>query len=240
MTNHSHGLRLDRHQMRAFAQRLRDIHEWAAEALDDAICRDVAHGRSPVRSGERPLEFHLAASDTAADALGTLRAWTLHLARHGIAWPGEKRIGGYARHLDQHLTDLAKTDDAETALDEISDVHQRIMRVIDKPEIPAFVGPCQADTRQCDGIYARAGVREFSCRTCSLRIEVPTVRATTEDAMRDKLFTKAELRTALVHFTDRPPSRRTLDRWIEKRTLVDHGGKYRIDDALAIIAGRSA
>lgn len=239
-------LYLDKTQIRLLATRLRDIHQWAAEALDDTICRIVAHDRQPSRSGDRPLELDLTASDVAADALGTLRTWADHICTHStVPWPGEQRIANWARFLDRHLIDLAKTEEAEQAHDEISDVHKRVMRAIDRPEAPEFVGPCQApreagESGLCAGVYCPRGRDTIHCRTCDLDIDVPTVREATEEAMRDRLFTKAELRTALVRFTDKPPSRRTIDRWIQKRKLTDHGGKYRLDEALTILAGRAA
>ena len=236
----THDLYLDKPQIQALSRRLRDLSGWAAEALDDTICRIVAHDRAPSRSGDRPLELNAAASDIAGESLGTLRAWAEHICAHStVAWPGEQRIAGWARFLDRHLVDLAKTEQAGQAVDEISDVHKRIMRIIDRPEAPEFVGPCQADGQpQCGGIYCPRGAVEHYCRTCDKDIDIPTVRAATEYAMGAKLFTKADLRVAILRFTDRPPSRHVIDGWIRRGRLADHGGRYRLADALALIAER--
>lgn len=239
-------LYLDKPQIQALSRRLRDLTEWAAEALDDTICRIVAHDRQPSRTGDRPLELNAAASEIADECLGTLRAWAEHICAHStVTWPGEQRIAGWARFIDRHLIDLAKTEESAAALDEISDVHKRIMRAIDRPEPAEFVGPCQAPRDAgaqglCAGVYCTRGRTTIHCHTCDQDIDVPTVRAATEEAMRGKLFTKSELRTALVRFTDKPPSRRTVDRWIARGWLADHAGKYRLDEALAILADRAA
>jgi hypothetical protein len=170
--------------------------------------------------------------------------WAEHVCQHStVKWPGEQRIAEWARWLDRHLIDLAKTEEAPQAVDEIGDVHRRIMRVIDLPPVPEFVGPCQApkdSSARCGGVYCPKGRETLHCRTCDVDIDVPSVRAATEETMRDKVFSKSELRIALVRFTDRPPSRRTIDRWIAKGLLVPDAGRFRIDDALAIIAGRDS
>lgn len=236
-------LYLDRPQLRLLSTRLRDIADWAADALDDTICRIIAHNRTPTRSGDRPLELNEHASIIADEAHGTLRTWAEHICHHStITWPGEQRIAGWARFIDRHLIDLAKTEEATQAADELRDVHQRIMRTIDRPAEPEFVGPCQApreagQTGLCAGVYCHRDTTTITCRTCDTDIDVPSVRAATEEQMRSRLFTKAELRTALVMFVKKPVKRQTLDAWIRRGRLVDHGGgRYRLDEALALVA----
>ena len=241
----THDLYLDKPQIQALSRRLRDLSGWAAEALDDTICRIVAHDRAPSRSGDRPLELNETASDIAGESLGTLRAWAEHICAHStVAWPGEQRIAGWARFLDRHLVDLAKTEQAGQAVDEISDVHKRIMRIIDRPEAPEFVGPCQAPRdaqNACAGVYCPRGRDTTHCRTCDLDIDIPTVRAATEEAMRGHRFTKVELRTALLRFTTRPVSRGLIDGWIRrKRLIASADGKFALNEALELLAQRDS
>ncbi|WP_336818975.1 hypothetical protein [Gordonia sp. MMO-8] len=235
---------IDRPTIRLTASRLNDIRDWAAEALDDAICRITESGRTGTRSGDRPLEFNATASDVAHEALGTLRVWAEHVCQHStVKWPGEQRIAEWARWLDRHLIDLAKTEEAPQAVDEIGDVHRRIMRVIDLPPVPEFVGPCQApqeSAARCGGVYCPKGRETLHCRTCDVDIDIPTVRAATETTMGSRLFTKAELRVALVRFTDKPPSRHVIDGWIRRERLVDIGGRYRLAEALALLQERNS
>lgn len=203
MTTDDH-LYLDRPLIRTLSGRLRDIHEWAAEALDDAVCRIVSHDRSPIRSDDRPLDINLHASDVAHDIHGTLRAWADHICQHSaVPWPGEQRTAEWAKWLDRHLIDLAKTEDAVAAYDEISDSHKRLMRVIDRPTPSEFVGPCQADgPPQCAGVYCPRGRDTTHCRTCDLTIDIPTVRAATLEQARLTLGTAAELAPIISRFAD--------------------------------------
>lgn len=245
MTTDDDHLYLDRPLIRTLSGRLRDIHEWAAEALDDAVCRVVSHDRSPIRSDDRPLDINLHASDVAHDIHGTLRAWADHICQHStVPWPGEQRTAAWAKWLDRHLIDLAKTEDAVAAYDEISDSHKRLMRVIDRPTPSEFVGPCQAprdagEKGLCAGVYCRPDRRSdtLHCGTCQEDIDLPSLRVATEAAMGARLFTKTELRTALVMFAKKPVKRETLNSWIRRGQLADHGGgRYRLDEALALIA----
>ncbi|MEJ9078836.1 hypothetical protein WKY82_10480 [Gordonia malaquae] len=234
---------IDRSAISLTSDRLRAIREWAAEALDDAICRITETGRTAVGGGDRPLEFNATASDVAHEALGTLRVWAEHICQHSaVKWPGEQRIAEWARWLDRHLIDLAKTEEAPQAVDEIGDVHRRIMRVIDLPPVPEFVGPCQAPkegSARCGGVYCAKGRETLHCRTCDVDIDIPTVRAATEAMMSVRRFTKAELRVALLQFTDRPVSRHVIDGWIRHKRITDDGaGRYKLADALALLAER--
>lgn len=234
MTNQA----LDRTQVNALATRLRDITGWAAEALDDLICRQVSRDDNERPTRERPLAFHQPASDLATDILGCLRTWahTICETQH-LAWPGEQRIAGWAHWLNRHLIDLARHDQALAAYDEITDCHQRLLRMIDIPSPPEFVGPCQSDIADlsCEGVYCERGKVTFDCGTCGVPIDIPAVRAATAETLGDLLFTKQDLRTALIPFTRKPVARSTIDTWILRGRLPDRAGKYRLSDALTLI-----
>lgn len=250
MTDTDH-LYLTREQRRTLSTRLKDISTWAADALDDAIIRRVAGHRTPGKTGERPLEYNERLSLLAEEATSTYRAWAQDMCTNSTArWPGEKRLAGWATWIDHHLVDLSKLQEAPQALDELTDVHKRIMAAIDVHQAPEFVGPCQsddaaaiakgatiADPVTCKGIYCPRGRKTFDCGTCGVTIDVPTVRASVEEDMRGRLFTKKDLRTALVMFAKIPVTMNRIDNWIKRGRLIDKGnGMFALDEALQLLA----
>lgn len=230
---------IDRAERRQLSTRLRELADWALPALDDAVCRQVSFGNQQAKvrgSDDDQIPFNESASLVAHEVRDTLRAWVLHVCtiRHR-PWPGEQRAVAYARWLDRHIIDLALTETASDGADEITDAWRRVKRAIDRPESPQFIGPCQADTALCDGLYCPKGKIEFDCQTCGITIDIPAVRAATEATMAEHLFTKTELRAALLRFATNPVSRHRIDGWIRRGRLPDKAGKYKLADAVALL-----
>ena len=238
MTDDQKPTALDRTLLDALTKRLKDLAGWATESLDDLIVRQVSHQSGTRPSRERPLEYNSHASDLATEVCGTLRTWaeTICTTQHQ-RWPGEQRIQGWADWILDHIHDLARLDDCMQAFDEITDTHRRVLTEIDIPMPPEFVGPCQSDIpgATCEGVYCPRGKETFDCGTCGIPIDIPSVKAATAEALAGKLFTRTELRTALTVRCTKPPSRATIDRWIRKGLIPDRGGRYLLDDALALI-----
>ncbi|QAU07234.1 hypothetical protein HOV03_gp95 [Gordonia phage Asapag] len=234
-------LYLARHEIRALSDKLRELHDWVCQDLDDTVCRQVSFGDRSNRRTERPLVFNENASDVAHDVRGTLRSWVEHTCAHSTRqWPGEQQSARYAQWMDRHLIDLAKTEEAPTAYDEITDAWKRAKQAIDRPQDQEFAGPCQSATDgvECEGVYCRKNADLKNCHTCGITIDIPALRSTMEAVMRDRLYTKQELRTALVIYLKKPVPRSTIDGWISKGRLADHAGKYRLDEALTLVAAR--
>lgn len=238
----SDDLYLERHEIQTLSTRLRELRDWVCEALDLTICRQVAFtDRQQGHRTEPPVVFNEHASDVAHHLHGTLRFWVEHICTHSTRpWPGEHRAKEYASWIDRHLIDLAKTEQATDAATQITDAWKAAKQAIDRPEDKEFAGPCQSDTDgvTCEGIYCRRNADIKHCTTCGLDIDIPALRAAMEEVMRDRLYTKQELRTALVIFLKRPVARSTIDTWIDKGRLLPHGGKYRLDEALRLAASR--
>ena len=230
---------MERTHIRALSDRLKDLAGWAGEALDDLIVRQVSRQSGQRPSGERPLEFNDRASELAAEVHGTLRAWAETVcATQPPPWPGEQRIPGWAKWLDRHLVDLARCEDAIVAFDELSDCHKRVLRAVDIPELPEFIGPCQSDVKDttCEGVYCARGRVTFDCGTCGVAIDVPTVHAATAEALIGKLYTKKELRTALGILMNKPLPPSTLDSWIKRGRLNPRpNGKFALSEALMLL-----
>lgn len=237
-------LYLTRPQIQQLSTKLRGLSTWMLHDLDDVICRRTRYNDKQTGSNsfERPVEFHVKASDCAQDVQGVLRAWVWTVTtQRGLTWPGEQRTHLHAAWLDRHLIDLALCEDAGEALDEITDAWKRVNRFIDRPMVPEFIGPCQSDNdARCEGLYCRRGQDVFDCHTCGVTVDVPAVRAAVEEDMRGRLFTKGELRTALVMYAKQTVSRHMVDGWIRRGRLVDRGGKYSLDQALILLAERKS
>lgn len=240
MTDEMFLTRLERQHL---STKLRGLSTWMVRDLDDVICRRTRYNdKQTGPSGERPVEFHVKASDCAQDLQGVLRAWVWAVtSQRGLAWPGEQRSDKHAAWLDRHLIDLALCEDAGEALDEITDAWKRVFRFVDRPVVPEFIGPCQAEgDAQCDGVYCRRGQDVFDCHTCGVTIDVATVKAATEEALADHLFDKHDLRRALVMRVKEPVPRQLIDGWIKQGRLLERGGKFKLADALVLWAERHA
>lgn len=236
--NDNHDLYLSRPEIQQLATRLRELADWICTDLDDTICRLTAFGnRNDRPSNETPLVFNETAAEVAHDVYGTLRTWVEHTVTHSTRpWPGEHRAPTYARWLNTHIIDLAKTEEAETAADEITDTWKRAKKAIDRPEPQQFVGPCQSTGGlKCEGVYCKRGATTKTCGTCELVIDIPTVQAATQETMQDRLFAKPELREAMLMY-GAPVTRQRLDNWIRRGRLIEHGGRYKLADALALVA----
>ncbi|UYL87827.1 helix-turn-helix DNA binding domain protein [Gordonia phage OneDirection] len=237
-----HNHYLARHEITLLGERLRELRDWVCQDLDDTISRQVAFGdKQDGKRTETPVVFNENAAEVAANLHGTLRAWVEHTCTHSTrVWPGEQRSAHYARWLDRYLIDLAKTEEAPTAVDELTDAWKQAKRAIDRPQDQEFAGPCQSTTPgvECGGVYCRKNADLKNCQTCGATIDIPALRAAMESVMRDWLYTKQELRTALVIYLKKPVPRSTIDGWIRNGRLADHAGKYRLDEALTLAATR--
>ena len=202
MTDKDH-LFLERHEIRALVEQLRAV-PWLVRELVIVVTRQTSYaptaGRGRSSDTDAPIPFHDKASDIAHDLTGTLRAWVEYTCiERQLDWPGEQRATGYARWLDRHVMDLALTEEAPIAADEITNACKHVYPIIDRPKERTYIGPCQSTTpgTECRGVFCDRTDREFTCRTCNIVIDVPALHATTEakkqEAVRDTLATAREI-----------------------------------------------
>ncbi|MEU2033420.1 hypothetical protein [Nocardia amamiensis] len=151
MTEYLDHLFLDRSQLRALAELLREI-PGIAEDLELTRTRRSrlsARGdyRMNRRASEQPLPFNPAAADAADELHATLVSWArLVCEERGLDYNGSPSTAGLARWLDRNLVALAMTQGAETVLDEIRSVVQAALRVICPPAAPIVLD--EAKVRQ--------------------------------------------------------------------------------------------
>ncbi|WP_027500418.1 hypothetical protein [Rhodococcus sp. UNC363MFTsu5.1] len=218
---------LDRSARSLLSTRLGEIRDWLVDELDNAITRQTAFGSGQAtRHGQNddPADvFDLNASDVAHDLFGTLRAWTYHVCtERQLPWPGEGRASHFAGWLDGHLIDLALTEQAPTAVDEITDAWKRAKSAIDTPGGREFAGPCQSPaqpTVTCAGVYVRRGTDTYTCRACGIACDIPAMKSKLHDGLLERAYTARELATALsVEVGDTVPYERVRN-WIRRGKL---------------------
>lgn len=241
------NLYLERHEIRTLSERLRELAGWVSDELDTTISRTVAFSDGsdiPHRSDDRVLVFNAEASDTASEVLGTLRIWTEHICTaRQREWPGNGRIALYAKWIDRHLIDLALTDQAMQAMDEITDAWKRAKRAIDRPADKEFAGLCQSDVEglTCDGVYVKPKADTFKCRTCDVVCDVAKMQEQMTEEIKGRQYLGTELGTALTLLTGDTVAYSRIRNWINRKKLtpssVDRYGRklYRLNEALDVL-----
>lgn len=238
---------LSRAEIRLLSERLKELGGWVSDELDTTIARTVAFSDEsdiPHRSDERVLVFNAEASDTAFEILGTLRAWVEHTCTaRQREWPGNGRIPMYAKWMDRHLIDLALTDRAAQAMDEITDAWKRAKRAIDRPAEREFAGPCQSDVDglSCDGVYVAPKSDSVKCRTCAVVCDVAKMQEQMHEEVKGRQYLGTELSTALTLVTGGTIAYGRVRNWINREQLLPSGtdreGRplYRLNDALEVL-----
>ena len=223
---------------------LTELRDWVCTELDHTITRQVAYADAndtPHRSDDPVLVFNEDASNIAYDLLGTLRAWCEHICtQRNITWPGHQRSTGYAAFIINHIIDLALTEDAQQAADEIKDVWKRTKRIIDRPQPLEFAGPCQSDLPgvACDGVYVKPGTEQKQCRGCGVTCDVQKMQLAMRSEVAERHYLAAELATAMSIVTGEKIPRERVRNWVRRNKLhpvgIDHNGDplFRLNDAL--------
>lgn len=178
--------------------RLTVVTDWLADALDETVTRQTSHAAEPLvstgKAKERPFPFHPAASDVAWDLANTLASWAraIAAARTFDDLPDRLTIKASATWLaeSRHTGGLALMPDGAQGYDEILYAIDRAIAVVDRPRTPSYVGSCP----DCAGdLWARPEDDPITCRTCSATIDRATNDQRVDRALRDRLFTAAEL-----------------------------------------------
>ena len=239
---------LSRAEIQLLSGRLKEIAEWVVEELDNAICRQTAfnapYGDDASRRSDDVADmFNNTASVVAHDLHDVLRAWVEHVCtRKHFPWPGDQRATGYAKWLDRHLIDLALTEEAPQAMDEICDAWKRAKRAIDRPAPQQFAGRCQSDLPgvRCGGVYVWPGTLEKKCDACGVTCDVQKMQAVLHAEVEGRFYTGPDLATALSISTKTKVPFERVRNWIRRGKLEaatqNPQGKlmYRLSDAKAL------
>lgn len=192
---------LSRHEQEALGDKLSEIIEWLAEALDDTITRRTAMVAGPrvskPKRKETPLPYNETAADVAQDLRSTLTAWVEYVCtERDYPWPGELRITPAAEWLRTNIVGLALTDEARNASEEIHHAYSRALNAIDKPLLRTYQGRCQ----KCGtGMWARRNAKKIRCQKCEDVVDRKVNDQRILNILEDQLFTVNELVDIITH-----------------------------------------
>jgi hypothetical protein len=202
-----------------------------------------------VRSADTPLPWNDKASDAAALLRSTVVAWVrVAVDDLGVRCPRDT-MQSMAGTLLAALPRLRHHDAADALLDEIDHVTGLARQVIDRRPDRTYAGPCRADVDEHDDqgpsccvedLYARPGSSIVVCRRCHAEHDAAARRDWLLRIAENQLVTVAEL-AAMLGTGERPFSRHTINSWIRRGRLVQHGehepALYRVGDAVTLVYG---
>ena len=234
-------LYLDRASCRTLLAWLRDF-AWLSRELENVTTRQTRYtGPSERKAAETPVVFNPAASELAREVREVLMSWTSNVCevrQLPLPHPRRRSVAALAVWLREHVMDLAQIEPARDAYDEIRELHQKSMRMVDRPEEQEFVGPCQSDVPgvECDGVYARRGADPKNCASCGVCVDVPAVMAATHETLAARLYTERELVQALKVVLRRTVPRQTVRRWVVDGKLERRGpaGLFELGPAMEL------
>ena len=220
------------------------------EQLDLTLSRQTASGRQDGgRSAEKPMPYHLGASD-ALEVLGS----ALRAAARTVDLPTATggRIDILATLLGLRLDQLAAHPDTAGHARKIGDAVAKANRSIDRVPDRWFAGACDAqgwimrpteapDLGCGEWLYARPEARDVRCPKCSTEYDVEMRRAWMLEAAEDYLC-HASLIAAAVTRLGESVKANTITQWavrgrLERRGQDDRGRPlFRVGDVLDLLA----
>jgi hypothetical protein len=223
------------------------------EQLDLTLSRQTASGRQDGgRSAERPMPYHLGASD-ALEVLGAALRDASRSASCFLSPTAGGRIDVLAGLVADHLDELRQQPDAGQVARRIGDAVAKGRRSIDRQADRVFAGPCdgngytsrpvEASDLGCgDWLYARLGASDTKCPTCATSYDVGVRRAWMLEAAEDYLC-HASLIAAAVTRLGESVKAGTIRQWAHRGRLEQRGVDdrkrplYRVGDVLDLLAG---
>jgi hypothetical protein len=216
---------------------------WLAEQLDITLTRQRAAGPAGSPSPEKPMPFHVGAFDAANALRHALVTWikfcdeehVKHNA-HDDTWPEDNMVS-MSRWLMWRVDGLGLNDMGSEAVDEITKAVKKGHQVIDRPADRRYAGPCECGR----DLYVKPGAPQAKCSACEQVWDVAELGEWMRKGVMGRLVTAREGATLLSRF-DLETSQRTIDKWHERKRIVDHGHNaaghrvYLIDDLLNVAA----
>jgi hypothetical protein len=223
------------------------------DELDTTITRQAVLGvRGGPRAAEKPLPFHVAASEAAWVLRNTLGTWVRVVdAEMPLGRPGRglETINGpsgstgqgseigtaeIAAYLTSRLEQLRHHPAAGEAHDEIRGAVEAATRVIDRPASDrTYIGPCTCGTE----LYANPGRTTTTCRDCDTTHDVEARRESMREQLRDHLGTASYVATIATGLgVSVAPS--TVRMWAKRHHLENHGSDekplYLVGDVIRV------
>jgi hypothetical protein len=214
-------------------------------ALDDELETTITRQRAlPTEGGaasaEAPMPWNQRASEARRHLRHTLVTWVRHCIEDDIrssdpntGWPADT-IAAMSRWLMWRVDGLGLNDLGPDAVEEITNAVASCWRVVDRPAERTYHGPCTCGR----DLYAKPRAATVTCPACETEHDIAALETRNRGLIETRLWTLDELMTALGRFGFRVP-RKTVQKWIERHRLVDHGERgsqrvYALADALEL------
>lgn len=191
---------------------------WLTEQLEITVTRAKAQtfdGGS--RSAERPLPYHLKASEAATGLSAALRELAAALRVAGELATAPHAPIPLSRALLGELKAIRRNNYGPT-VDTITRTHRTAMRIIDRPAEKVYAGPCECG----EDLYAKKAAAEVACRGCDRTYDVAEMQEWMKSQVADRLVTAREGAGLLSRF-DLPTEQKTIDKWHERNRVTVRG-----------------
>ncbi|MFI9506982.1 hypothetical protein [Nocardia sp. NPDC052566] len=144
MTENPNHLYIDRADLRALADLLREIPDLAEDLAIARTRQSRLSSRGDYRMhrrpSEQPLPYNPAAARAAEEMHAVLVSWVrLVCEQRALEYSGASSTSGLARWLDRNLIALAMTEGADGALGEIRTVCRAALNIICPPQAPVVL-----------------------------------------------------------------------------------------------------
>jgi hypothetical protein len=193
----------------------------------------------PGHSADAPSPIDLHVSDLMFEITEQARYWAEELVKETTDWRAPSwfmpellvavadRYGHWT--ADAERIALEFTDQAEHFKD-------RVIRALERPPAPRFVGTCGL-CREGE-LFIKPGQFTVKCPACHVVRTESEQMAFVEDELRTRLMERREIVSALM-ILDLPTPPRTVDTWIDRGRLPHVGdGLYRLETALELARAR--
>ena len=231
--------------------------------LDTLRARQTRYGSQQRGGGEQPagIDLRFARGGRASEvdylARNTLAAWAatvhggverlsgprctracLHVscARIRRSVPAEPTVPGRCAYLARWSDWLRVSPEGPQALDELAYVEQQLRRLVDRPAVRWYVGPCQTCGR---ALYASASASVVTCGACASDHDVAVRRAWLLEQARDRRVVMPELCGLLVRVAGLRVSASAIRGYVHRGRLtaerVNGQTVYRIGDVLDVL-----
>lgn len=219
---------------------------WLVEQLDITLQRSrgvdyTALGGSP--SSERPLSLHPGAFEASQALRTALVMWVRFCSEESIrhqsasnALPADDLVS-LSRWLMWRVDGLGLSDLGSDAVSELTRAIGKCRMVIDRPAERQYSGPCECGR----DLYHRPGAKLTKCPACEREYNIEELLEWMRAGVMGRLVTAREGSTLLGRF-DLSTAQGTIDKWHERKRIVDHGSNaeghrvYLIDDLFKLAA----
>lgn len=227
------------------AKALGDV-PWLVEQLDITLTKArgvdyAAMGGSP--SSEKPMMLPFAAYEASGQLRQALVMWVRFCDEESVRHQSPKvglpadTLQAMSAWLLWRVDGLGLSDLGSDAVSEITRAVGRARSVIDRPAERKYAGPCECGR----DLYSKPGAKLTKCKGCEREYDVEAMVSWMRAGVLGRLVTAREGTTLLGRF-DLPTKQDTIDKWHERKRIVDHGsnaeGKrlYLIDDLIGLAA----